>query len=407
MNQVYVTWASPELEQKLQHAQEADAFEEVRKITQLVEAGNRMWSSWVLNKGGSVGDLLGPKGCLAVPAHYLDELPALREQYSRELGAWVSVGVGVKLSEATKALEVSRLQNRPIVFYSEECDQVIAQAHQPKDALQEDIARATSLNKDEGIMAPDGPMPHQREHSQGQVIRKLVDEEGVSPEKTHAEQDFEDQFHQHAQNQEKEDHQKVVESTKNLADVKQTLAQALTVIKQNAPIMEQIKQASPDLYQSMIQLSQATVQLARELGPQPMAKSEDLHHFISKKNDTKKCQNCGQGIAHEKHYASPYYAERAEQKEAEKEHKAELEPHGDPPGKDSEGDIEAQENGDELEKDAAIPTPKLPSGTILNGKVKVTHGDTGKEGWVSVRSGMVRSQDSSGHPASALRPGTR
>jgi hypothetical protein len=48
----------------------------------------------------------------------------------------------------------------------------------------------------------------------------------------------------------------------------------------------------------------------------------------------------------------------------------------------------------------------LPAGSQVNGKIKVRHED-GSESWVMATSGMVQSQDPTGHPASAREPGAR
>jgi hypothetical protein len=126
----------------------------------------------------------------------------------------------------------------------------------------------------------DKPVATQGEHSEAQSLYDLIndDERPAAPEATHQADDFEDELHAHAAEQEKSDHAQAVQSTKNIDDVKQTLVQALTVIKQQAPMLEQMKQAAPDLYAAMMGLTQATVALAREVQGQatPMVKSDTL-----------------------------------------------------------------------------------------------------------------------------------
>lgn len=103
------------------------------------------------------------------------------------------------------------------------------------------------------------PIAEASEHSQGEAMRALVDEQS-SPEMTHAAKDFEDQLHQQAQQQEAKD-----QADSGKAEIRQQVVQILMQVRQYAPQMAQLKQAAPELYQAMMGTVQALMLTAHAL----------------------------------------------------------------------------------------------------------------------------------------------
>lgn len=160
---IYVSFDGDTIGQKVGRARLSDDVEMVRRISQAIDQGNLIWKSWAESVGGSIIELGGDEGALEVPADRIGELPAIREQYAGKVGASVSVGVGLKLGESSKALLVAKLQGKDrIVFYTEECDKIIAEAQkrQPDEAGK--IADEY-LNKAQ-ILGADERMEHYRSH---------------------------------------------------------------------------------------------------------------------------------------------------------------------------------------------------------------------------------------------------
>jgi hypothetical protein len=142
-----------------------------------------------------------------------------------------------------------------------------------------------------GVSAPsqatvDKPTPIQGEHSEAQVAADEQENSGQSPELTHAGDDFEQQFHDAARSQEQEDTQGHAQATKNIDDVKKKIVVALQMLKQQAPVMEQIKQTAPDAYQAMVGLAQAVIGLSREIqAASPVKKYEEEVEEILRKTE--------------------------------------------------------------------------------------------------------------------------
>jgi hypothetical protein len=291
---VFVAFDGDTIGQMIGRARQADDVEGVRRVNQRIELGNEIWRAWATNSGGSVIEIGGDEGAIEVPADKLDELPAIRAQYAQKVEASVSVGVGMKLSEASKALLAAKLSGKDrITFYTEECDKLIEDAQKHAKDEEGKIAdeylnkAAPAMNAGAGAgfagaTRPSGPTiaapsPTQGEHSQGQAIHDLVDGESApaAPEATHAAADFERQLHDEAWKGHEQDIQGDVQSKQNIEQVKGAVAQALVMLKQQAPVLEQLKQGAPQAYAAMMQLAQAVIAITRELTPQQIQKSED------------------------------------------------------------------------------------------------------------------------------------
>lgn len=399
----YVSFDGDGIGQMVGRARLADDVEEVRKVNQRIDRGNEIWKSWALRVGGSIIEVAGDEGALEVPADHLDELPAIAEQYGEAVGATVSVGVGLRLSESAKALLHAKLTGKDkIDFYTDEMEKVIEQAKQHEGTEAEKIAdeyllekAVPAMNTGDGAgyggvtkpMTPSvqKPMGPQGEHSEAADVYDLMGEDRPAPpEQTHAAADFERQLHDEAWKGEEEDMAASAQKKPHIEQARQQLVQALQVLKAQAPMVEQLKAQAPQVYQAMMGLSQAVVGLAKELAPapdqRPMAKAEP------KAEPKAKCKECQQEFT--------------------------------PSGKPGRVvcrpcDAKLKMKKDELGK-AKLPMPNanphhdvvLPTGSQVDQKVKVTHQD-GKTSWKQMEAGQIRSMDPAGHPTSSRSPNSK
>jgi hypothetical protein len=264
-----------------------DDVEGLRLISHHIEAGNAVWKSWVELAGGSMISSGGDEGRASVPASKLAELPRVREQYATAVESPVSVGVGMKLSEAEKALVVAKLHGGDqILFYGPQIDEEIKKAREQKDKTPEGTKvldaylgkAAPAMNEGEGAgfggqhpaagaAAPTSPKAEASEHSETEGFLSMLNDPDRPrpPEGTHAARDMEEHFHGLAQQQAGADDQQRQVSEKNLDRVKAQVVQALQSFRAQAPVMEQIKGSSPELYQSMMAVVQAVITLGREV----------------------------------------------------------------------------------------------------------------------------------------------
>lgn len=315
--QLFIAWDGDHIGRQVGRASLADDAEGLRRISQAIDQGNLVWKSWVELSGGSLISFGGDEGRAEVPADKLDELPAIREQYSGKVGSPVSVGVGLKLSEADKALIAAKLRGGDaIVFYTDEVEQEIEEARRKNQRTEEQKITDEYLTKTEAVpqrvvdeyapvgevmerfglskaapamnpgafagasrpSAPtvDKPVATQGDHEQGMVMHDLLESSAnpAPPEQTHAAQDFERQLHEEAWKGEEEDMHASVQSRQSLDQVKEQVYRALAALKMQGETLEQVKQVAPDAYQAMVGLTQAVVTMARQLTAEPMRKAE-------------------------------------------------------------------------------------------------------------------------------------
>lgn len=271
-----------------------DDVEKIRKINQDINRGNEIWKSFAENCGGSVIEAGGDEVRLEIPASAIDQIPKFREQYATAVGATVSVGVGLKLSESAKALLVAKLRGKDrIIFWSPEFDKEIESAKQNPEPSQKKIV-SEYLGKGAYRSEPSKQQPKMSgEHSEAQSLYQMIDENRPppQPEMTHAEADAEKHFHKLAQAQGKQDMDEQSNKAKNHDDLRNQVAQILQSVKQQAPILAQIKQTAPDTYGSIMRLVQGVIAMARELSastarvPGNDGGSEDTNPKVSKSEE--------------------------------------------------------------------------------------------------------------------------
>lgn len=275
---VYVSADGDNIGREVGRASLADEEEEIRKISQRIDAGNRVIESWVITNGGELISYGGDEIRFKIPGDKLGDLPKIREQYAGAVGSTVSVGVGMKVSEADKALLAAKLQGKDrIVLYTPEVDEVIAKLQQPQDEagkLAEEYLNKSQPGANHGAGAGfaghsqpgkpkvDAPQQGAEEHSQGEAAQAAADMAPTAPEATHSADGLEE-FHQAAQAQQAQKGQQAPGSDQD--QLRAQVVQTLQNLKAQMPILEQVKSTAPDTYQAVMGLAQAVVMMARQM----------------------------------------------------------------------------------------------------------------------------------------------
>jgi hypothetical protein len=148
---LYVAWGSRDLEQRIRHATLTEDVTGLNRISQSVSQATEFWRLWALAIGGEVVWVDGTKGLVKVPADRLDELEEIRSKYAIRVGVSVSVGVGMKPSEAEKSYEACELENGKIRLFTPEVDEILEGAKsKPKDSVDK-LAEEYLKNEDEAM----------------------------------------------------------------------------------------------------------------------------------------------------------------------------------------------------------------------------------------------------------------
>lgn len=283
----------------------------VRQVSRAIESGEELWKNWAVTSGGEVVSAGGDEGCVKVPADKLSEVDEIRVKYHTLVNATCSVGVGLRISEAAKALMIAKLRGKDrIILWNQEMQAELDDAKSKPESEQEKIAdhyltKADGTNSQQvdgrgehhnlhvGVShhrQPSKPHkdPKSKDHDPAKEAIKTMEaaKSTVSPEQTHAAEDFEDTLHSAAQQQDKDDASATAQSDTSLNQIKQQLVQTLSQIKGQMPVMLQMKQAAPEAYQSIMNLVSGVIALGKEvMKDQPqvedMGKSEDLEKSVA------------------------------------------------------------------------------------------------------------------------------
>lgn len=292
-----ICWDGDHIGRQVGRAVLADNVEEVRRVDQAINAGNDLWRSLALRCGGSIIEIGGDEGRIMMGAEHLSEMPAVARQYAETVGATVSVGVGMKLSDSAKALMVAKLRGgNQIVIWDPDMQREVDEASAPKterDKLSDEYLgkaqpaefAATSGQHQTGQLAAKDihtgftgtstgskVKGTQGDHEEGADAAKQIqdaqDEAPADPEQTHAADDFEDQLHDLAQQQGQQDQSDAQGQESHLDEVKNKLVETLTMVRQQLPIIQQLRATAPEIYDSIMALTQGLVDLGREvMGP--------------------------------------------------------------------------------------------------------------------------------------------
>lgn len=129
-----------------------------------------------------------------------------------------------------------------------------------------------------GAAGAESPMGEASEHSQGEMMANMAEDAPGPIETTHAGVDFQDQMQAAADESESADQQQSAQTDqgRKAADLKTMVVQVLKQIRQQGPVIEQLKLLEPNVYQAITAVTQVMVAMAKELvGIAPVKKAED------------------------------------------------------------------------------------------------------------------------------------
>jgi hypothetical protein len=392
----FISWDGDHIGRQVGLAVLGDDVGEVRRVDQAINSGNELWRSFCLQVGGSVVEIGGDEGRIQIGADHLAEVPDIARRYAELVGATVSVGVGMKMSESAKALLVAKLRggNQTVLWDPDMQAEIDKATSHPKTeqekiadeylgkADQPGIAGTTDKDQHAGFTgAQRGAKGTQGDHEEGAQAEKSIEDAQDAapppPEGTHAAEDFEKQLHDMAAAQGKKDDADNQQQASQADQVKRRVAEVLLAVRQQMPVLQQLQTSAPDTFAAIMGLVQGVIELGRSVSPaapaQPPADREPSH-----------VQAALSTVQKEEMDASP--ATKV-------------------------GELDKANLGANVA--ASGHHLHLPVGSVLDGKVKVAHAD-GTQGWKEVRAGMVQGKEPGApllgavsHPVSSRQPGAK
>jgi minimal CRISPR polymerase domain/ParB-like nuclease domain len=308
-NSLFVSYDGDSVGREIGMARLRNEPDEVRRISQAIEKGNEIFKAWALASGGNTVESGGDEGLLQIPAVALNGLEQVRANYESATSATVSVGIGKEISQSSKALMVAKLRGKNrSCFYDEtvekEYQKEVSETKNDEQKLRaEYLAKtlpianqniqlegsASKGQRSHGVSAPHKQLRDTNENKQIAALTGFAEPKEDDVGFTHgknpvqvedsgsgATQGFLEQFGQQADQNEQTDKVKSLRRSDSLKQLKQQVAGALESLRQQLPVISQLKQAYPDTYKSILGLVQSVIGLGQGLQEidQTLQKSE-------------------------------------------------------------------------------------------------------------------------------------
>ena len=302
---VYLIASADHLANAVKHAVQHDKPRTLSQLKQGIERGLRIFEAWMEDHGGRVLLFQGDEVFAELPGENLDSLPDLHAQVQDAWGDSVTIGIGLDLTEATKAAENGRKRGgKRIVFYAPEIEQHLDDensASESHDATQPDSdpdeLKAMALNK-ANTPSPGPPTPNEQPaFSPGAAASPPAAPSPLpagqaqpsgadmppTPSSTNAAAGLspvEAQMRQMADKGEAEGAR--AEGQVNQADdgatgpaqLKQGIARILMKVKEQAQVLEQLKEQAPEAYKAIVGMVQIVAAIGKQLMP-PKGEGQD------------------------------------------------------------------------------------------------------------------------------------
>lgn len=283
---VYIVFDGDHIGRMVGRATLADKPEEVRILSQKIDQGNLIFKMWCESFGGSVINIGGDEGRLEVETTRLHELPGIRDQYEQAVGATVSVGVGMALSLAQKALAAAKIKGGDqITFYSPEVDVLLADVTEKPEGQKiadeylnkSDVGSGGLQTQHRLVGAPAG--------DNSEVDALMAELEGQDPAtagqgevpQAVGMEALQNQFRKlaGANDQQNRPPASVSDATKA------KIVGIIEFMQKHPEELQLLKLRNPQLYASINQLVSAMIDMARKGTPtQGLGKSEDLNKVL-------------------------------------------------------------------------------------------------------------------------------
>ncbi len=244
----------------------ADEVEECRRLSKVINDGNELFTKWALGVGGDVVSAGGDEIVVMVEASHIIDVPALREQYFDLVGATITVGIGLKLSEAQKSLFVGKLEGKDrIQTYDAQVEASFQRAREYY--LAEDSAEVEKLGQE----YLNAPTPEMKKSDDPHEQQLLDDAEAPheAPGKKENPKDYEKEFHAAAERSGKS--QSDAHKQQELDELKQKVGGVLQTLRGQQDVLAKLASAKPDLANALNEMVQSMI----EMGQQLFAKPED------------------------------------------------------------------------------------------------------------------------------------
>jgi len=257
--------ASCDIDQDIERALLYDKGEQAARLSQGLEAANRIIESFVLSSHGRMLSQEGSNWSAQIPAEYLEELPAIVEQYEQATEARLHIGVGAEASEAVVARRIAeeRGGQPSIVLYtpdlSDEARELDEVSDKDADAIE---------NMNEGDDEVDDMAKAEDNQREGGEATQIASGQ-LSPSAATPSPPPSPSISAGSPGEPQQPPQGAPQGQPSEEEVLGAIGQALTQFKAQVPFFEQqVKAANPQAYAAVMGMVQGLIALAQHVaGP--------------------------------------------------------------------------------------------------------------------------------------------
>ena len=262
---VYIAYDGDDIGGHVERAALTDDEHGLTMLSEGIRRANVVMNSFAVEHGGRVVSMGGDEGVIAVPASALSELEPLREMYFECAGATVSMGVGRRLSEASKALMVAKVRGKDqIAMYDPEVDGELEQVLQGDDDAVEHEHAQDRISDEEEAPPEEGQEtdahfkaePDPGAPTLKQRIKDAIRRSSGAEQKAEGDEEAPPQEGEEAPPQEGGDEPQSPE------ELQQIVAGALEAMKGQQQALEALSQQAPEVYQAVVSTVQAMIDMA-------------------------------------------------------------------------------------------------------------------------------------------------
>ena len=164
---IYIAWDADNAGRLIGNARLHDDPEQLARISDTIDKGNALFNSWALEHGGTAISSGGDEGIISVDATALNDLKDIKAKYEGTLELTVSIGIGIKMSYAFKALLASKLRGKnQVTMYDKDVEKEISEANKEepeKEKLVNEYLHKADETLEKGVMQRVAPFDPAKE----------------------------------------------------------------------------------------------------------------------------------------------------------------------------------------------------------------------------------------------------
>jgi hypothetical protein len=297
---VYLIAIIDQMGHAVKHAVQHNQPNNLAMMRQDIQRGQKIIEAWMEDHGGRVLLASGDEICAELPGANMEDLPKLHSEAQDAYDHSITFGVGLDLKEALKAAQAGQKRgSKRIVFYAPEIEEHLneesaSESHDAKnnDGDPDELKEFGLSKANSPVSGPPSPGQGMSPFGPGSAQPSGADMP-PPPSSTNAADGLssvQDQMRQMASGGEADaarsqaQAQSADNGAGNPEQLKQGMARILMKVKEQLPVLEQLKEQAPEAYKAILGMVQVVASIAKQLAPQgqPEQKEQPKEEPVAK-----------------------------------------------------------------------------------------------------------------------------